>query len=301
VALGLGRVRPDPERILEALQQRLAAERDAPRFVRDAEQVDRWVPRLKRLTSYFSPDVRHVEHVPRDGPALVVGNHSCSFYMPDAWLMAAAVAEWRGTAAPVFPLVYDLLLAIPGYGPFLRRCGALPADEGAATDALAAGGALLVFPGGDHDACRPWSERDQVTFGGRSGFVRLALRAGVPVVPAVAHGAHHGTVVVARGESMARLLRLSGFRVKVLPVMLSPLGLSIVVAPPPLPAQITLEFLPPFDWRSLGPRAADDPTAVQACYDEIISAMQATMDRLAAERRHPVAAGTVRLVRRALG
>jgi 1-acyl-sn-glycerol-3-phosphate acyltransferase len=300
VTLGAWQLHPDPRRILDPLQRRLAAEREAPRFVRDPEQVARWLPRLKRLTSYFSPDVRHVERVPHRGPALVVGNHSCSFYMPDAWVIGAALGEWRGTDAPVFSLAYDLLFAIPGYGPFLRRGGALPADEGTATEALAAGGAVMVFPGGDHDACRPWRDRDKITFAGRTGFVRLALRTGVPVVPVVAHGAHHGTVVITRGEPLARALRLPGVRVKVLPLMLGPLGLSVVVAPPPLPAQITVEFLPVLDWRRLGPQAADDPAAVQACYAEITTAMQSTMDRLADERPHPVAAGTARLVTRSL-
>lgn len=298
--VGVPNGRPDLRRILAPLQRRLTTEHDAPCFVRDPDQVARWVPRVKRLTSYFSPEVRHVERVPRDGPALVVGNHSCSFYMPDAWVVAAAVAEWRGADAPVFPLVYDLLFAIPGYGSFLRRCGALPADGRAAADALAAGGAVLVFPGGDHDACRPWRERDQVSFGGRAGFVRLALRAGVPVLPVVSHGAHHGTVVVARGDQVARMLRLSDVRVHVLPVMLGPFGLSPVLAPPPLPAQITVEFLPAFDWRQLGPAAADDPTAVQSCYDQVHSAMQQTMTRLAAERRHPVTSGTARLLTRSV-
>jgi 1-acyl-sn-glycerol-3-phosphate acyltransferase len=291
---------PGPRHVLAPLQRRLATEHGAPPFVRDADTVARWLPRLKLITSYFSPEVRHVERVPRRGPALVVGNHSCSYYMPDALVVATALAEWRGIDAPVFPLIYDLLLALPGYSSFLRRTGALPADERAAEEALAAGGAVLVFPGGDHDACRPWTDRDRITFGGRTGFIRLALRTGVPVVPAVAHGAHHGVVVVARGEPVARLLQLSGVRVKVMPLMLSPLGLSVVVTPPPLPAQITVEFLPALDWRSLGPRAAEDPATVQACYEQISTAMQASMDRLAAERPHPVVAGTARLVRRAL-
>ncbi len=264
--------------------------------MRDADQVRRWLPWIERATRYFSPEVRHVERVPQDGPALVVGNHSCSYYLPDACVVAAAVAAWRAATAPVFPLVYDLMLAMPYYGPLLRRLGALPADPSVAAEALASGGAVLVFPGGDHDACRPWRDRDRISFGGRRGFVRLALRAGVPVVPVVAHGAHHGTVVLARGEPVARALGLDRLRVKVLPVMLGPLGPSLVWAPPPLPARITAEFLPALDWRHLGPAAAEDPAAVAACYAEVTSAMQASMDRLAAERPHPVLDGAARLV-----
>lgn len=299
MTVGAGRASAGPG-MLTAMQRRLALEHAASEPARDPDHVRRWLPVIRRLTSYFSPDVRHVERVPREGPALVVGNHSCSFYMPDAWVVGEAVARWRGPAAPVFPLIYDLLLAVPGYGAFLRRFGALPAGEAAAAVGLAVGGAVLVFPGGDHDACRPWRDRDRICFGGHSGFVRLALRTGVPLVPVVSHGAHHGTVVLARGEPVARLLQLSRFRVKVLPVMLGPLGPSLVWAPPPLPAQITVEFLPARDWRSLGPEAAGNPATVKRCYDEITAAMQASLDRLAAERPHPVAAGTARLVTRSV-
>ena len=283
--------RPAPPPVLAPLQRRLAQAHAAPPFVRDAAQVERWLPRLKRVLAYFSPQIRNAEQVPEEGPVLVVGNHSCSFYMPDAWIVAAAVAE-RRPSAPVYGLVYDLLLAIPGYGPFLRRSGALPADERWAQRALADGAAVLVFPGGDHDACRPWQDRDRVDFGGRHGFVRLALRTGAPIVPVVAYGAHHGMVVVARGEPVARALGLPRLRVKVMPLMLMPpLGVAPVLALPPLPAEVTVEFLAPMSWPHLGPDAADDPAVVTACYEEVTAAMQHVMDALAAERPHPVAAG----------
>ena len=47
---------------------------------------------------------------------------------------------------------------------------------------------ILVYLGGDREACRLWTERNTVDPGGHRGFVRLALRTGVPVVPVVTHG-----------------------------------------------------------------------------------------------------------------
>ena len=44
-------------------------------------------------------------------------------------------------------------------------------------------GGVVVFPGGDYEVFRPWTERNQIEFGGRKGFIVLALSAGVPVVP----------------------------------------------------------------------------------------------------------------------
>jgi 1-acyl-sn-glycerol-3-phosphate acyltransferase len=285
--------------VLAPLQRRLATAHSAPAFVRDQAQIERWLPWLKRVTAYFTPEVHNVRHVPSSGAVLVVGNHSCSFYMPDAWVVAAAVAERRGLSS-VYSLVYDLLLAVPGYGPFLRRSGALPADGTAASAALAGGAAVLVFPGGDYDACRPWTDRDVVDFGGRRGFVRLALRTGVPIVPVVSYGAHHGVMVVARGEPVARVLSLPRLRIKVLPLMLvPPFGVVPVVALPPLPAHISVEFLAPMTWPDLPREAADDPAVVARCYDEVMTSMQHVMDRLAADEPHPVTAGITSLAAQA--
>ena len=73
---------------------------------------------------------------------------------------------------------------------------------------LEGGNILIVYPGGDHEVFRPWSERNRIDFGGRRGLVRLALRQQVPMVPAVSIGAHETLVVLTRGESVARFLRL---------------------------------------------------------------------------------------------
>jgi 1-acyl-sn-glycerol-3-phosphate acyltransferase len=231
---------------------------------------------------------------------LVVGNHSAVYLYPDAWAIGDAVLERRGLTAPTYVLAFDLLFAIPGVGSVLRRAGGLPADEAAAHTALAEGAAVIVFPGGDHDACRPWTDRDRIDFGTHRGFVRLALRHGVPVVPAVGYGAHHSVVVAARGEPFARALGFSGVRVNVFPVLVGPpLGLTPLLTVP-LPSQVTVEFLPALDWTSYGPEGADDPQVVEACYDEIVSNMQSAMDRLHAEHPHPVLDGTVELGRQVL-
>lgn len=286
---------------LRGLVRRVERERGVRDFERDPATVERAVAPVRAFTRYFSPEVRGAEHVPASGPALVVGNHNCVFYMPEVWVTSLAIIDRRGTEEPAYSLVYDLLLAFPVVGPFLRHIGALPAgsDEGMA--ALAAGALVLDYPGGDWEACRPWWERNKVDFGGRTGFVRLALRAGVPVVPVVTHGSHDAVVVVARGDRIARALGLGAVRVKVFPLLLGPLGLTTILAPPPpLPSSITVEFLPPIDWSGLGPAAAEDPVVVERCARQVIDAMQVALDRLRHERAHPVRRGVGNLVARTL-
>jgi 1-acyl-sn-glycerol-3-phosphate acyltransferase len=275
---------------LEALEHRAAAAHELWSSGRDPAFIRRQLPVVEAALRYFAPEVRHAERLPETGPVLVVGNHSGLFYMPDMWATAIAVVRRRGIDAPAFGLGYDLLFAIPGVESVLRRFGALPAGGPAAEEALAADAALLVYPGGDWEACRPWTERNRVDLHGRMGFVRLALRTGVPVVPVVAHGAHHSVIVLTRGERIARALGLDRVRVKVMPFLAGvPFGVAPVVLPPlPLPTKVTVDFLDPLDWSGDGPAAADDADLVRARYDEMTDVLQAGLDALAADRPHPL-------------
>ncbi len=88
------------------------------------------------------------------------------------------------------------------------------------------GAALLVYPGGDYEVHRPSWERAKVDFGGRKGFIRLALEKDVPIVPVVSIGGQETALFLSRGEWLAKLLRLDRmFRLKVLPISLAhPVG-----------------------------------------------------------------------------
>ena len=286
--------------MLAPIARRIAKEHAVIDTARDPRLVGGAIHVLDMVTGLFSPDVRHVQNVPIDGPVLVVANHSCVIYMPDAAIVVDALAHRRGIDQPLYGLAYDLLFTVPAIGPLIRRLGLLPASESAAEHALAEGAAVLVFPGGDHDACRPWSERDHIEFGGHRGFIRLALRTGVPVVPAVAHGAHHGMVILTRGEPLAKALGFSSVRVKVLPLVLWPFGPVPVLSPPPLPTHVIVDFLEPVHWSRFTPEAADDPAVVDACYDEVVAMMQGRLDKLTAENPHPVSAGMAALARNGL-
>ncbi len=264
---------------------------------RDPAFIERQLETIRKLTGYFSPEVRGREHIPAEGPALLVANHNAVFYMPDAWITAVAIIDRRGTERPTYVLIYDLLLKLPVVDTFLRRIGAIRAGSDEAEAALAEGGLVLDFPGGDWEACRPWTKRTTVDFGGRTGFVRLALRSGVPVIPVVSHGSHESVIVLARGDRIAKLLGLSALRIKVFPIMWGPFGPTTALLPPlPLPSSITVEVLPPLDWSGLGPGAADDPEVVGKCASDVIELMQSALNRLSRERPHSVLQGIANLV-----
>jgi 1-acyl-sn-glycerol-3-phosphate acyltransferase len=302
----LGAAGPEPIRGLQAraltmLSRRIAAGCADTSRPRDPDFIRRQLPAVARYTSYFTPEVRGLDRLPAAGPVLLVGNHSCLFYMPEAWTCGQAVLSRRGIDAPAYVLGYDLLFAVPGVGPFLRRLGVIPASTSQAEAALASGACVLVYPGGDREACRPWAQRNQIDFAGRQGFVRLALRCGVPVVPVVAHGGHHAVFVLARGDRLAGAAGLPTLRINVFPLLAGfPFGIATILTPPlPMPAHLTLEFLPALDWTAYGADAADDAGIVSACYADITGRLQAALDRLAAEHPHPLIQGSSRLAARA--
>ena len=269
------------------------------RTERDPRYIERHLAAIRAYTSFFSPEVRGTEHIPAEGPALLVGNHNGLFYMPDAWATALAIYDRRGPDHPAYTLTYDLLLTMPVVGSFLRRIGAIRAGSDEAEQALASGGLVLDYPGGDWEASRPWVDRNTIDFGARTGFVRLALRTGVPVIPVVSQGAHDSVVIVSRGNRIAKLVGLGGLRINVFPILWGPFGLTTaLVPPPPLPSSVTVEVLPPMDWSGLGPGAADDPETVDRCATEIREVMQTALDRLHQERPHPVRRGLVNQVTR---
>jgi 1-acyl-sn-glycerol-3-phosphate acyltransferase len=263
------------------------AETEEP-FQRSPETIRRWRWLADWTHLYFSPEVLGFSQVPRSGPMLLVGNHSGGVLMSDAYVLMSAWLTQR-PEQPLYSLGHDMLFIIPFFADLARAGGVLPARAGNAERALELGHPVLVYPGGDHDIFRPTHERNRIDFGGRQGFVRLALKRQVPLVPVVSYGGHDTNLFLTRGEGLAKALGLHKVRVRGVPLVIGlPWGLAPGFMPTiPLPVKITLEFLPALRWPELGPEAAADPVVVKRCYDEVQAIMQAGMDRLAAERPNP--------------
>ena len=203
-------------------------------------------------------------------------------------MFTLAFSTYFGVERAFFQLAHNLVLSMPGLG-FLRKFGTVAASPTNARKALDSGAALLVYPGGDYEVHRPSWQRNRVDFGGRKGFIRLAIEHDVPIVPVVSIGGQETALFLTRGERLARLLALDRlFRLKVLPISLAlPWGLNVgdMIGPHPAAgSKITVETLPPINLREeFGPDP--DPSEV---YDHLTRIMQETLDALASERRLPV-------------
>jgi 1-acyl-sn-glycerol-3-phosphate acyltransferase len=267
-------------------------------FQRDVGFLAKIVPLMSLWSRYFDGEVRGLENVPATGPVLLVGNHSGGPLTPDTAVFFAAWYGARGLDHPLIGLAFDAAFGIPVFRDLMRKIGEVPASWRNAGRALDLGLPVLVYPGGDHECFRPWTDRGRIDFAGRKGFVQLALRKRVPVVPVVSHGGHHTTVILTRGQWLGRLLGAERIRTGMFPFALQvPWGISPIAVPGvPLPAKITIEVGAPMPWSSHGPEAADAPDVVARCYHEITGCMQATLDRLAAEHPYPLVSRMRRLL-----
>ena len=270
--------------LAQSLGSRLSANLDDrdPDFIRENLPLS-WLI----STLWFRGEVRNMDNIPERGPVLLVGNHSGGNLTPDTIVFTLAFYGYFGVERSFYQLAHNLVLASP-VGPYLRRYGTVSASHEHAREALEAGAAVLVYPGGDWEVHRPSWESGKVDFAGRRGFVRLARDAGVPIVPIVSVGGQETALFLSNGNWLAQLLGLDrSLRLKVLPISIAlPWGLNVgdFLSHLPLPAKITIEVLPPID---LEERFGADPD-VDEVYEHVTGAMQDALDGLSAERRLPV-------------
>jgi WS/DGAT/MGAT family acyltransferase len=240
---------------------------------------------------YFRLEIDGWEKIPED-PSLLIGIHSGGPLTMDAWTVA--LAWWRhfeekrclhGTA-------HDVLMSAPGLGAYFRRMGTISPSRENIGAAFARGDDVILWPGGEVDAFRSFDKRDQAVLGGRTGFIRLAIREQVPIVPMATVGGHETLFVLSEGRGLAKALGLKKrMRSEVAPITLSvPFGIQLHITPfqhIPLPAKIRTEFLEPIRLDT-DREKENDNEYVAEMYKEIESAIQAGMDRLAKKRKLPI-------------
>lgn len=271
--------------LLEAIREAARARGpvDTDRLdARDPELIARVLPLMRSANRHYLRLRREgFESLP-EGPVLYVGNHSGGIAGPDLCCTLGTLWEKRGPEAPFYALAHDFAMRqLKPFGAFVQRFGAIRASPDNARRALESGAQVLVYPGGEIDANRHSRRRDEVILGKRTGFVRVAQAARVPIVPIVAHGAHRSAYVFSEGETIVRLLALKRWaRVERFPLAFAlPWGLAFGPWLPylPLPFPIQLRVLPPIE--------APPGEAPEAIRDHVQAAMQSALTDMARQAR----------------
>lgn len=286
---------PMPER--HEIEDGLAAFREKAKVevrpndldARDPAFIRRVMPMLGALHDVYFRCETELERELPEGRLLAVANHNGMTGTPDMFCLM--IAFWRrwSPERPSYGLMHDMPFKFPWAGAWLNASGAIAASPVNARRALDQGAAVLVFPGGDLDACKPFSRRYAIEFGRRRGFIRTAIQEGVPIVPIVSVGAHHSLYIWTDGQKIAQMLDLPRLaRSNVAPLGFAlPWGVIAGVPLPhlPLPVKIHTRILAPIHL-DLPPASAEDPGTVEEAFEHVAGVMRGAMDDLRRAGRH---------------
>ena len=248
-------------------------------------------PVVELINRYFRGEVDGLDNIPH-GQALLVANHNAGITSMETLLLGLRYFQHTGGQEQIRFLGHDMMGRLPVIGNFLIQVGMIRASHTAADRALQAGCKVMVLPGGNYEAFRPFSQRHEVDFGGHVGYVRLALRNGAPVVPVLCLGGHETLYVIRRGARLARLTGAKRFlRSDSFPLFLAlPWGVALgPVFHLPLPAKLEVEVGEPLDLRDhLYGDDPRDPQVLARLSALVQGRIQTMMDARASRRRWPV-------------
>jgi 1-acyl-sn-glycerol-3-phosphate acyltransferase len=224
--------------------------------------------------NWFRIEMRGVEHVPDEGGALVVANHSGVLPF-DAIMLQTGLLDAHAQHRNLRLLGADLVYAIPGLATLAVKSGHTRADPAEAARLLAGGHLVGVFPEGFKGIGKLFRERYQLQRFGRGGFAATAIEAGVPIVPCAIVGAEEIYPMIGNARPLARIFGLPYFPVTPLFPWLGPLGAI------PLPSNWIIEFLPPVPTDDY---PVGDEDAIAELSDRIRDTIQQKLHTLVAER-----------------
>lgn len=275
---------------------------------RDPKFIQRLSPFLEGLyRNYFRVADTGWENVPVGQQVLFVGNHNGLLTFEMLMLFYAAFKRY-GMDLNALGLAHDIALKNPLFRWLAPRLGGIPANPRVAEEAVADGYSLMIYPGGLREAFRPFRERKRVNFYGHKGFIRLARKTGLPLVPVVSVGAAESYVILDRGEELAKALgvydrlKLAGIPITYrslffmwcvvsglftfFPLLLAPAALFSVFIP--LPTQMTFRILPPIDIRGLWNESESEEANVDRIYNHVLAVFQFKVDEEYSKRKFPV-------------
>ncbi|MEL7333581.1 MAG: lysophospholipid acyltransferase family protein [Cyanobacteria bacterium J06560_2] len=260
---------------------------------RDPQVLARMMPLMKWFYDYYyRVSTAGWHHIPTDEPVMFVGSHNGGLAAPDMHMMLFDWCDRFGLERPLYglmsPKVWD---AVPAVARTAAQMGAVRAHPKMAIAALNQKANIAVYPGGIQDVFRPYTQRHRIYFHGRKGFIKLALKKGVPIVPMISYGAHSTFVVLGDMYPQMKVLHEMGLPwalnvdPEAFPIYLGlPWGLAFGPLPHiPPPVKIHTRICEPIHFERTGAEAARDGAYVEDCFQRVKVQMQRSLDCLVAE------------------
>jgi 1-acyl-sn-glycerol-3-phosphate acyltransferase len=270
-----------PNRITRLLNQR------NPTVIKSLMPLLAWLYRY-----YFRVQTSGWHHVPLQENMLVVGTHNGGLAAPDLGMFIYDWFRHVGYDRRIYGLMHPKVWEMsPATAQSAARLGAIPACSRVAIAALQSGASVLVYPGGAQDVFRPHRMRHQIYFANRVGFIKLAIREAVPILPIISWGAHDTLFVLEDCYQQVQWLNqlgmpwLMNIDPEVFPIYLGlPWGIAIGPLPNiPLPAKIHTRVCAPIWFERYGREALRDQAYLNDCYARVVQEMQLALNQLIAD------------------
>lgn len=222
---------------------------------------------------WFRVEMHGVGNLP-EGRMLLIANHSGQLPFDAAMLMVGSVLEadppriLRGMAEYWVP-------TLPFVSTVGARIGSVVGTPKNCIDLLRRDEAVIAFPEGVHGLNKPFAKRYRLQ-GFGLGFMRLALEADAPIVPAVVIGAEEQIPTVANLEAIGRLFGAPALPIPALLPLLGPLAML------PLPVKYHVWIGEPMRF---GGNPNDEDVIIEGMVAKVRGRMRAMIERGLRERR----------------
>jgi 1-acyl-sn-glycerol-3-phosphate acyltransferase len=228
---------------------------------------------------YFRAEIDGAGRVPSEGRALFVVNRAG--VLPwDALVLRTMLRLKRPELPPLRWLAEDDVIHYPFLGVFMNRLGAVRACPENAERLLTHDRLVAVFPEGAQGSSKPYDERYRLQRFGRGGYIRLALKLGVPIYPTAIVGSEDVHPLLGRSRLLGKLFGMGSVPVTPTFPWLGALGLV------PAPVKWRVVVGEPVDLGAYGPKAADDALVVHRLNEQVRGILQNLVDTARAQRGH---------------
>ncbi len=263
----------------DMVKRRVQGEYETDDWGLDREFVDALQPLLSFMyRSYWRVQVSGMENVPAEGAGLLTSNHSGQLPWDGAMVGTAIYLEHpaqrivRGLYATWFP-------TLPFVSATLTKMGQALATVDNGTRLLQEGNLVAVFPEGYKGVGKLYRDRYRLARFGRGGFVKMALRTGVPIIPVSVVGAEETYISLHKSQTMARLIGFPYFPISLTFPWLGLLGFV------PLPTKWYIDFGEPIQTEGYGPEGANNLVLVSQLTDQVRNVVQDMIYQRLAQRR----------------
>jgi 1-acyl-sn-glycerol-3-phosphate acyltransferase len=231
-----------------------------------------WYAYWGAMRRYHRFEVRGLDRIERAGPALLVGYHGRPI-AHDLCMLQALLRERRGPEPR--PIIHATFDRVPVLRWLVEGVGFVTGDDASLTAAIGRGDPIIVTPGGTREGCRSHAHRYQVAWGDRIGYLKLALKYRLPILPVAASGVDDTYLGLNDGDAWSKRLGVPGR----LPLWLGlgPLGLWPIS--PPFPVKIVQHIGEPIDLSGEGPIDPSDRGRLLALHRRVVAAVQTLLEQ----------------------